>query len=73
MLSNGGKGPDACIDFTCFNAGVSRGLREGVAASREAIGSGLALAKLRQWATAQDSSGGGGIKRLETALIDAGV
>jgi anthranilate phosphoribosyltransferase len=75
-----GKGPDACNDFTCLNAGailytagVARGLKEGVAASREAIGSGLALAKLRQWATVQDSSGGRGIERLETALHEARV
>lgn len=76
----GGKGPDACIDFTCLNAGailytagVACGLREGVAASREAIGSGLALAKLKQWATMQDASGGRGIERLETALHEARV
>jgi anthranilate phosphoribosyltransferase len=75
-----GRGHKGCIDFTCLNAGailhtagVSRGIQDGIAASREAIGSGLALEKLRQWATAQDSSGGRGILRLEAALLEAGV
>lgn len=75
-----GKGFDPCIDFTCLNAGailytagISRDIRSGIDASREAIASGRALKKLREWAVAQDAAGGRGIVRLETAIRDAGV
>lgn len=60
-----GKGPSPCIDFTCYNAeailyvaGRCKTLKEGVQISRHLIIEGLALEKLGQWVTVQDSTGG---------------
>ncbi|MDH4231147.1 MAG: anthranilate phosphoribosyltransferase [Nitrospirota bacterium] len=70
-----GKGHQGCIDFTCLNAGAILYLSgkcdtpaEGVEISRDAINSGKALAKLRQWVSIQDAGNGEGTKRLEAKL-----
>jgi anthranilate phosphoribosyltransferase len=76
----GGKGHDGCIDFTCLNAaailtvaGRCDDIRTGVEMSRDAIGSGRSLEKLRQWVTTQDSTGGQGTERLDRLMNEAGV
>ncbi len=70
-----GKKHEACIDFTCLNAGAilhtagkCDSIRKGVEMSREVIESNRAIEKLRQWASCQDSSGGKGLHRLESLL-----
>ncbi len=75
-----GKGHEACIDFTCLNAGAilyiagkCDSLKNGVAMSREAIDSNRAIDKLRQWAVCQDSSGGRGLQMLESRLEKSGL
>jgi anthranilate phosphoribosyltransferase len=73
-----GKNHEACIDFTCLNAGailhtagICAGIKKGVEMSREAIESGRAIEKLKQWASCQDTSGGRGLERLEILLKKA--
>ncbi len=75
-----GRGYDACVDFTCLNAGailytagICDDLKKGVEQSREAIGSGRAVEKLRQWVFAQDGIAGIGPARFETALRQSGL
>jgi anthranilate phosphoribosyltransferase len=72
-----GKGHHGCVDFTCLNAGAilyvsgkCDTLADGIEISRDSIGSGKALARLRQWVALQDSGNGEGIKRLEAKLED---
>ena len=55
-----GDGPQACIDFTCLNAGailyiagISDSIKEGVARGKAAITNGLAHEKLEQWKRVQ--------------------
>jgi anthranilate phosphoribosyltransferase len=67
-----GKGHQGCIDFTCLNAGAilyvagkCHNPADGIEISREALGSGKALSKLRQWVALQDARNGEGTKRLE--------
>lgn len=73
-----GKGHQACIDFTCLNAGAilytagkCDSLKKGVELSREMIECNRAVEKLRQWATYQNSSGGAGLQRFESLLTKA--
>ncbi|MDA8125193.1 MAG: anthranilate phosphoribosyltransferase [Deltaproteobacteria bacterium] len=73
-----GKGHQACIDFTCLNAGAilytagkCADLKQGVELSRETIGSHRAVEKLQQWAKCQKDSGDVGLKRLESLLVKA--
>jgi len=75
-----GKKHDACIDFTCLNAGAilytaekSDSLKKGVEMSREAIESNRAIEKLKQWVMCQDSSDGMGIRRFGSLLDRSGV
>jgi anthranilate phosphoribosyltransferase len=70
-----GKGHQACVDFTCLNAGAilytagkCDDLKKGVELSREIIESNRAIEKLRRWATVQDSSASTGTQRLESLL-----
>jgi anthranilate phosphoribosyltransferase len=70
-----GKGHQGCIDFTCLNAGAilyvagkCHNPADGIEISRDALGSGRALAKLRQWVTLQDAGNADGTKRLEARL-----
>lgn len=70
-----GKGHEACIEFTCLNAGAilytagrCGSIREGVEFSRKTIGSGAAIEKLRQWVAIQGHPGGAGMRRLESLL-----
>ena len=51
-----GDGPNACIDFTCLNAGailytagICDSIKDGIARSKSAITNGLAHEKLEQW------------------------
>jgi anthranilate phosphoribosyltransferase len=69
---------EACIDFTCLNAGAAlwvvercASLAEGVRLAREVIGRGGALALLRRWVAVQGAEGGP--ERLEALLLQAGV
>lgn len=73
-----GRGNAACLDFTCLNAGAvllvaeaAEDLADGVRRSREAIESGRALAKLREWVATQAAPGGAGTARLEGLLREA--
>jgi anthranilate phosphoribosyltransferase len=75
-----GKKHEACIDFTCLNAGAilytagkSDSLRKGVEMSREAIENNRAIEKLRQWVMCQDASGGKGLHCFELLLERSGV
>ena len=70
-----GKGHQACIDFTCLNAGAilytagkCDSLKKGVELSREIIEGNRAVEKLRQWAAVQDSQAAAGTQRLESLL-----
>lgn len=73
-----GKGHQACIDFTCLNAGAilytagkCNSLKKGVELSREIIEDNRAVAKLRQWAAIQDSQTARGMQKLESLLSKA--
>lgn len=73
-----GKGHQACIDFTCLNAGAilytagkCNSLKKGVELSREIIEDNRAVAKLRQWAAVQDSQAAAGMQKLESLLTKA--
>lgn len=73
-----GKGHQACIDFTCLNAGAilytagkCDSLKKGVELSREIIEGNRAVAKLRQWAAVQDSQATAGMQKLESLLSKA--
>ena len=75
-----GRRHDACVDFTCLNsgailytAGKCDSLKKGVETSLEAIGSKMAIKKLKQWVLCQDSSGGGGLQRFEMLLEKSGI
>ncbi len=70
-----GKEHQACVDFTCLNAGAilytagkCDSLQKGVELSREIIESNRAIEKLRQWAMVQDSSSASGQQKLEALL-----
>ncbi|HRZ86757.1 MAG TPA: anthranilate phosphoribosyltransferase [bacterium] len=70
-----GRGPAACHDLACLNAGavlycagVSDTIVEGVAAANEAVMSGRALAKLAGWVRAQNADAGEGCARFEALL-----
>jgi anthranilate phosphoribosyltransferase len=73
-----GMGHDACVDFTCLNAGAALWvaddrvtLKHAVRKAREVIGQGRALERLRRWVAAQ--GGEVGSARLEALLQQAGV
>jgi anthranilate phosphoribosyltransferase len=73
-----GRGHQACIDFTCLNAGAilytagkCDSLKKGVELSREIIEGNRAVEKLRQWAAVQDSQMGTGMQKLELLLAKA--
>ena len=75
-----GTGPEACIDFTCLNAGallniagIARDLKEGVELSREAIEKGAALEKLQRWVMVQNREPEKGLRRLERVIKEAGI
>ena len=75
-----GRGHDACVNFTCLNAGaimvvagVAKDLRDGIAMSREAILSGTAMRKLRAWIAAQNRDPESGLQQLSRVLRLAGV
>ncbi len=71
VVSGNGRFP-ACEDFVSLNAGAmlwtagcSPDLSKGVLAAREILGSGRALAKLRQWVDCQNENGSAGVARFE--------
>jgi anthranilate phosphoribosyltransferase len=75
-----GKANEACVDFTCLNAsavllagGMVKSLSEGVVRSREAIESGAAIGKLRDWVSAQTRNPQSAIDLLQRSLENAGV
>lgn len=62
----------ACEDFAALNAaailhtaGVCSGISQGVAVARDALVSGAAMRKLRQWVAHQDAGNGAGLERLQ--------
>ncbi len=66
-----GKGHESCIAFTCLNAGAALyvggqadSIESGVTLSREAIGSGAAMGKLRSWVQAQNRNPDQGLATL---------
>ena len=70
-----GREHESRIDLTCLNAGailytagLCDSLKKGIERSREAIGDGSALAKLREWVSAQDERNGQGIAQLESTI-----
>ncbi|MEI8242974.1 MAG: anthranilate phosphoribosyltransferase [bacterium] len=75
-----GRDAGACADFTAINsaavlfaAGRAGSLLQGLSISREALGSGAALAKLQHWTRVQTSTPGHGESTLDHALRDAGL
>ncbi len=75
-----GQGHEACVNFTCMNAGailvvagVACDLPEGIAISREAIFSGAAMQKLRAWIAMQNRDPERGLRQLSRLLCLAGV
>lgn len=70
-----GKGHQACMDFTCLNAGAifyaagkCDNLKKGVEMSREILACERAIGKLREWVTCQGFAEGAGLQRLERFL-----
>jgi len=70
-----GRGHDACIDFTCLNAGavlytagICPDIKAGVHVSRAAIEKGAVIEKLSQWVNIQGHPDGKGRQRLESLL-----
>jgi anthranilate phosphoribosyltransferase len=75
-----GRDTGACSDFTALNSaavlfatGKASSLGQGLALSQEALGTGAALAKLKEWTHLQSSCPGRGESTLEEALRDAGL
>ncbi|MBL7077280.1 MAG: anthranilate phosphoribosyltransferase [Kiritimatiellae bacterium] len=70
-----GSGHESCIAFTCLNAGAALyvggqadTIETGVTLSRDAIDSGAAMRKLRNWVQAQNREPNQGLAKLD-ALI----
>ncbi len=70
-----GRGHEACVDFTCYNAGavlyvagLTDTIEAGVTVCREAIGNGSAMEKLRNWVQTQNHSPQKGLDRLEQVV-----
>ncbi|HNW92030.1 MAG TPA: anthranilate phosphoribosyltransferase [bacterium] len=70
-----GRGPAACRDFVCLNAGAvlhiagrSATIGDGVARSRDLLASGAALAKLRDWVAVQNDDPAAGTACFDNAL-----
>ena len=70
-----GDGHEACVGFTCLNAGAilyvagrAGDLREGVEMARTAIGEGRALAKMQEWLTVQTVDAAAGLRRFDSLL-----
>lgn len=79
VLSANGRHP-ACEDFASLNAaailstaGVCADINQGIAKAREAMASGAAMQKLREWASHQDAADGAGLGRLEALQQAAAV
>jgi len=75
-----GKGCEACVDFTCYNAGailyvagITETLEHGVRRSKETIEAGSAIQKLRNWVCAQNREPDRGLQCFEQVLRQAGV
>lgn len=75
-----GREHEACIDFTCLNAGailhvadIAQSIEHGIQLSREAITNGAALKKLRNWVEVQNSDPQAGADRLALLMSNAGV
>lgn len=75
-----GKEHDACIDFTCLNAGailqvadIAQSIEDGIQVSRQAIANGTALEKLRNWVEVQNSDPRAGVDRLALLMNKACV
>ncbi|MBF0329880.1 MAG: anthranilate phosphoribosyltransferase [Nitrospirae bacterium] len=70
-----GNGHEACVDFVSLNAGAilyvagkCDSIKDGVQLSRDAIKSGMAMNKLRQWVSVQSKRNTFGHKPLESLL-----
>jgi anthranilate phosphoribosyltransferase len=70
-----GSGSEACVSFTCLNAGAilylagkCESIKDGVELSRETISSRKAIEKLRQWVSVQSSDEASGLSRLDSIL-----
>lgn len=75
-----GRGPAACHDFTCLNAGAvlyvagrTDSISAGVEQSRALLADGRALAKLREWVAGQDENGAAGEAQLAAVLSRSGT
>ena len=75
-----GVEPEACIDFTCLNAGailmvagMTDNWQDAIERSREAVMSGNALRKLRSWVTTQNRKPEKGLRQLMKVMNLAGV
>jgi anthranilate phosphoribosyltransferase len=67
----------ACEDFACLNAGAILyitgqvpEMRRGLDFARQAVASGAAIAKLREWAGCQGVAGGEGLRRFDSLVAD---
>jgi anthranilate phosphoribosyltransferase len=76
----GGRGFQACIDFTCLNAaailyiaGHTDTIRKGIALSYETIATGKAVNKLNEWIAVQNKSGNSGPSRFEKLLSASNI
>jgi anthranilate phosphoribosyltransferase len=74
VLKGNGK-HKACEDFACFNAGAvlyltghAPEISGGIDSAREAVATGRAMGKLREWITCQDSTGGRGVERFDSLV-----
>lgn len=70
-----GNGHEACVSFTCLNAGAilyvagkCSSMKDGAELSRETIRSGKAIEKLRQWVSSQGSGDRTRLKRIDSLL-----
>jgi anthranilate phosphoribosyltransferase len=71
-----GKDHDGCIAFTCLNAGAALyvsghadSIANGVTLSREAIDSGAAMSKLRNWVQTQNRNPSQGLATLDAIAV----
>lgn len=75
-----GRGHNACVDFTCYNAGAIlyvsgcvQNMEDGVLQSRKAIENRSAIYKLKSWVCVQSSESDRGYERFEQAFKQAGI
>lgn len=76
----GGRGPEACADLACLNAGAifhltgsAAGIRTGIEKGRELIANGEAIRKLAEWIGVQGNGDGEASQRFSRVAEAAGI